>query len=505
MPAKNPDAPKREHIFPATIVEPLAVQWKKLVLEGKHEEANIILEDIILKSSQMFARLAQHEGYHNTVDLDSLVLAAQARVAAWLTYWDPAKGALFSWLSKSLAGNSLVLLDDGTQIRIDEIVDKKLDVKVMSWDGKQLVPKRITHWLKSPAVPPPKKRKSKKVQKFNQNDLWRLVSVKHSLKQRGSQLILTGDHEVLTQRGWIMIDDMMTDDVMFMPEKLLTTPGKRAKLARCSVKIKPVYNCHGKNYNLDLNWKYDITVEDTKNFVANGIVVHNCSKNLFLGEVVRASQHRKRFFPTSDNLEKFVGSEDHAVSSNEAIDGVQEQIKQITSRWNDPQINCCIRFHIACIVENPKVNKKLTIKAGAYASGLNLDLSKFFYNWALFALRNAMYDKLDTPYTEQDLLRLANSFTYIPDLLNIISWEQMVKIIALLGGNKIKFPTLTQMDQLKEEYRIYRQLSRSNLDPESFAKIAKASHISEESAETIYERISTTLNDDHDGEFSLYD
>jgi hypothetical protein len=326
-PVKEPV--KGEHIFPATVIEPLAIQWKKLIAESRHDEASPILEDIVCKSSAMFSRLAQYEGFHHTVELESLVLAAQARVATWLLYWDPAKGRLFTWMSK-------------------------------------------------------------------------------------------------------------------------------------------------------------------------------CSKHVFLSEVVRASQHRKRYYPTSDNLEKFVGSTDHQVDVNEAIESVRDIIRELSCRWGDAQVICCIRFHVACIVENPGYNKKVVIRAGAYASGLSFDLSKFFHNWALYALRDAMYDKMNLPYTEQDLFRLVHSFTYLPDLLTVITWEQLLKIIALLGGTRVKFPTLAQLEQAKKDYKIFRRLERSNHDPDAVAEIAKDEHVSVPTAQELYERMVGELHDDRSGEFPIY-
>jgi len=277
----------------------------------------------------------------------------------------------------------------------------------------------------------------------------------------------------------------------------------------CTFSVRPVYNCFAARSSatnkVDLGWRYDITVADTFNFVANGIVVHNCSKHVFLSEVVRASHYRKRYFPTSDNLEKFVGTEDHAVMTHEAIESVRDILRELQSRWGDAQAICCIRFHVACIVENPKGNKKTAIRAGAYASGLSFDLSKFFYNWALYALRDAMYHKMNPQYTEQDLFRLSQSFTYLPDMLNIITWQQMVKIIALLGGNRVKFPTLAQLEQVKHEYKLFLQVDKSSHDPDAVARIAREHRLSPATAEEAYIKMTHELHDDRAGDFPLYE
>lgn len=89
-----------EHVFAASYLEPLAVRWKELNSQGKHTEAMLVLEEIVVGSTQMFQRLAQHEGYHFTVDLDILVSAAQEKVVKWLLRWQRKKGKLFTWFSK---------------------------------------------------------------------------------------------------------------------------------------------------------------------------------------------------------------------------------------------------------------------------------------------------------------------------------------------------------------------------------------------------------------------
>ena len=91
--------PKDEHIFPETKIRPLVQTWKRLIQQNRQREAMVLLDEIIVDSTEMFKRLAQHEKFHHTVPLDSLVAAAQEKIPKWLTRWDPAKGSLFSWLS----------------------------------------------------------------------------------------------------------------------------------------------------------------------------------------------------------------------------------------------------------------------------------------------------------------------------------------------------------------------------------------------------------------------
>lgn len=89
-----------QHIFPESKLSPMVLEWKRLVKEERDDDALRLLEQIIVSSSEMYARLAQHENFHRTVSVNQLIAAAQQKTAVWLVHWDPARGSLFSWLSK---------------------------------------------------------------------------------------------------------------------------------------------------------------------------------------------------------------------------------------------------------------------------------------------------------------------------------------------------------------------------------------------------------------------
>jgi hypothetical protein len=322
-------APAGEHIFPATKLTELAIRWKELNAKGRHREAMVLLEEIVIESTAMFERLAQYEDFHRTVDLPVLVSAAQEKVVKWLLKWKPKKGKLFSWFSK-------------------------------------------------------------------------------------------------------------------------------------------------------------------------------CAKNAFRSEVVKAVQYRKRCHVTGDNLEKFYGFEDHEVDKNDAEKNLREKLSNITCRWGDPQEIGALKYLVECILSEEH-DKQSAIRAAAFAWGISIDLSKFFYNWALMALREELYQGAYRTFTDQDLFVQHYSYTNLPDLLNIITWDQMKKLITLHGGSRFKIPTLTQMAQLKEDYATHREIDASDKDPESVVGIAKKRKRTARTAQEAYESMVDTLSPRRAGEFYLYD
>ncbi len=329
MPKKKKSSEK-EHIFEASRLTPLAVRWKECVKNGEDEEAMELLNEIIKGSTLMFQMFAQHEGYHNTVDLDRLVSAAQNKVVRWLDGWDPKKGKLFSWFGK-------------------------------------------------------------------------------------------------------------------------------------------------------------------------------CAKNAFRSEVIRESELRKRMHSTGDNLEKYHGTEDHGAMTQEKITELNLLFSSMTSRWGSKQEIGCIKFIVESIVADETIKKTIVIRSAGYAWGVSPELAKFFYSWVLVELRKMYYRRIRVPFSEQDLFRQAHAYTHLVDLLEIVTWDQMKQIIAVMGGSRLKIPTLAQIKKLTDDYYLSCEIEESDLDPSSVERIGKKYGKSQRSAQDIFNDMSETLSSDVSGEYSLYD
>ena len=318
---------KHEEIFRASELTPMATEYKWAVAKGDVVKADELLEQIIIGSTQMFQRLAQHEGYHRTVDVDRLVSAAQQKVIKWLEKWDIEKGPLFSFFSK-------------------------------------------------------------------------------------------------------------------------------------------------------------------------------CSKYAFLSEIHKETQFRARYHTTSDNLETIYGTEDHPSMADE-VANTTKLFEGIFVRWGAPQQQEAIRYLLRCIIEEGH-DKNAAIRGAAYAWGISPVMSKFFYTWCLMELRTKMFDKIHLPFTQQDLFRHAHSYSAIVDLLEIITWDQLVKIIAVMGGTRLKIPTLAQMAKLNADYRMSLRIDQSDKDLDSIAEIAKDNRRTVKTAQQAYIETIDNLSPDRSGEHELF-
>lgn len=323
-----------EHLFAASYLQPLAIKWKELNAKGKHTEAMLVLEEIVVGSTQMFQRLAQHEGYHFTVDLDILVSAAQEKVVKWLLRWQPKKGKLFTWFSK-------------------------------------------------------------------------------------------------------------------------------------------------------------------------------CAKNAFRSELVKVNQFRKRYHVTSDSLEKFYPAEDHPVDREDLAAEARARLANLTCRWGNPQEIGAIHFLIECILEDDH-DKQAAIRGSAYAYGISMELSKFFYAQALVMLRDQMYRRVRVPFTEEDLMRLAFSYTDFVSLFDTpntpMTWNMDGKyMVTVHGGKRIKIPTVAQIQAVKEAKQIFDEIDASDKDPDSVAEIAARHGKNARTAQEIFNEMSEILDPRRSGEYEVYE
>ena len=318
---------KGEHIFPATQLTQLALRWKSLTAAGRHREAMQILEQVIIGSTSMFERLAQHEDFHYVVELPILVAAAQEKVIKWLQHWNPRKGRLFSWFSK-------------------------------------------------------------------------------------------------------------------------------------------------------------------------------CAKNAFRSEIVKVNQFRRRIHTTGEHLEKYFPSYDHDTDKRDTAAEVKNRLQGITSRWGDPQEVAALHYMLECMVEEHE--KNAVINGAAYAWGITPEVSKFFYTWCLVAMRDAVYEKIHVPFTQQDLFRHHYSYTHLVNLLDIITWDQLKRIIATHGGLRLKIPTMASLAKLRENYLISCEVERSDMDPDAVAGVARKFQRSPRSAQEAFEEMAETLHPNRAGEHDIY-
>lgn len=138
-------------------------------------------------------------------------------------------------LRKCVARGEKVLMGDGS---LKNIEDVKVGDIVATKDGNKISARPVTSWAN--------------------NGVKNTVVVKVGY---GFSLRCTKDHRILTQRGYIEARYLSTEDFAFIPDI-----SKGNFITQRVMDIQDSEECE----------TYDIEVEQTHNFICEGIVVHNC-------------------------------------------------------------------------------------------------------------------------------------------------------------------------------------------------------------------------------------
>ena len=88
------------------------------------------------------------------------------------------------------------------------------------------------------------------------------------ITEEDTTLKCTDTHKILTDRGWITSKELKVGDIVYQPRlnsSLFADAGVFEQ-----VKVKEIQR------NIQLSHVYDLEIEDTHNYLANTIVVHNC-------------------------------------------------------------------------------------------------------------------------------------------------------------------------------------------------------------------------------------
>jgi len=230
-----------------------------------------------------------------------------------------------------------------------------------------------------------------------------------------------------------------------------------------------------------------------------------CAKNAFKSEVIRETTFRDRYHVTSDNLEDIWGYDDHEVNKDDAAAKLRADLEQMTCRWASEQERGAIKYLLECIVDSENgCDKTRAIASAAYAWGIDAEAAKFFYGWTLIQMRTLFYAQIHMPFTDQDLFRQEHAYSYLVDLLDIITWDQLKKMIAVMGGMRLKLPTIANLAKMSANYDVWRDIDTSDKDPASVAEVAKKHRKSQKTAQQIYHHMCAMLDSRRSGEHSIY-
>jgi hypothetical protein len=223
----------------------------------------------IAEQAQQIANLVNSfNTLNNTVSsFNSRLLSIEGRIITLelgiamgiIVVWSGLTSAIpISW-QLCLLGDSQVLLSDGSIMEIQDIVNNKLAVEVVSYNEStgKLEHKKVINWFKN---------------KVEDRSIWYKLKVAKAKGLGPKSLTLTKDHPVwVVNKGWTKTEYVNTGD------KILRYDSTSKDLVTFTVEKKAISELHSSKKNRRIyDIKYDIEVEDNHSFIANGFLVHNC-------------------------------------------------------------------------------------------------------------------------------------------------------------------------------------------------------------------------------------
>ena len=147
----------------------------------------------------------------------------------------------------------------------------------------------------------------------------------------------TKDHKILTQRGWVELQNITKEDVVAirinsdLPRTInsKTRPKKFIQIKSLK-KLKEICNFPSFWFNNNIKWckidkiintgkrnlVYDIEVENEHNFIVNGVIVHNCIYQEQVLDIVR--KFAGRTYGGADKFRKAIGKKDLKIIKEES-------------------------------------------------------------------------------------------------------------------------------------------------------------------------------------------
>lgn len=231
----------------------------------------------------------------------------------------------------------------------------------------------------------------------------------------------------------------------------------------------------------------------------------SCIRNSALAYVTKEKQHYQRTMYENTHqtpLDAFENTSYNENFDHELREGLREALQNIEIRWADPVIRECTQYFVETIMQGKaQPRRQFVLKTASMAYGavedgkyvpMCLDQAKFLLDWAHGAVRAAVLDLYDQPMGPIDCIRASEHFSYLPDIINLIGMSNAQKLMNMMAGITVKFPSLQQI----KKFDMVRDVIESIEDdpsPENVHRLAVRHHTSSDSILKMHERICKNL------------
>lgn len=176
-----------------------------------------------------------------------------------------------------------------------------------------------------------------------------------------------------------------------------------------------------------------------------------CIRNACISTVRTDAENKKRHVYTDVSLDTLGDSDNVSMSHNystDEVDFIRSKAHMLECRWKEPIIRAGIQYLVECHLSGRNHRKREIIRSLCLGYKMPQATSKFLFDWTTTSLRAELLSMYDSPLGDVDLLRLAEKFSHLPDMINLIGYPAVKKLLAVFSGVQIRFPSLPHIKKL---------------------------------------------------------
>ena len=227
----------------------------------------------------------------------------------------------------------------------------------------------------------------------------------------------------------------------------------------------------------------------------------SCVRNAALAYVTKEKQHYQRTMYECTHQTPLDAFENTSYVENfdhELREGLREALRSIEIRWSSNAIKECIQYFVETIMQGKaQPRRQFVLKTACMAFGdiedgryrqMHINQAKFLLDWSQGSVRAAVLDLYEQPMGEIDCIRASERFSFIPDIINIVGMANAKKLMHILAGVTVKFPSHQQLRGKDMTKDVVDDLA-DDPTPENVQRLSTKHHTSADTILKTHERV----------------
>jgi hypothetical protein len=126
--------------------------------------------------------------------------------------------------------------------------------------------------------------------------------------------------------------------------------------------------------------------------------------------------------------------------------------------------------------------------------GVTMDDARFLLDWTHAAIRGCLLEQYDQPLGEIDVYRIADKFSFMPDIIACVGIEKAKLLMTKFAGVTMRFPSPTQL----KRYPVFRKVCEKmekDVTPDAINELAAHLRTSPDKIQQHFEHLQRNIGD----------